>query len=317
MAAKRRDVIPGTPPTAMVLTAVAALCSCGPTAAAAGRNDIPQTFAEASRAARPTDAFLAAAPPDAFLTAGPGVAAYGPSLADMSQFVEAVESRTRYPLPAGSGVVGAWTEQVSRALSTLQMTAVQGRGKKPKPGQMAMAMIGSAIVSMMTVKTLAAIKLFIIYTLFATKVGLLIGVYLLASKMLEIKHTSAKKVVKWEPPPLQPPVMFVSVAADQQHPADESSYENHLLHNHLQPPPPGQPNLFQYQHHDQYQVQDPYSDQYQHQNQQQPFLPPDKLPGEDEDLLAHYSHIRPVTYRPKIDRNQLNDLVKSGIGGQV
>jgi len=175
-----------------------------------------------------------------------------------------------------------------------------GRGKKPKPGQMAAVMGVSAGASMLMMKAITVIKLFIIHSFLATKLGLVIGAYLLACKLMEMKSMPTKKVVKWVSAPAHygdhPPMA-------EHHPegsAASSPYEPH------------------YETHEEQQPQS------QHQQQQQPeqygppppvhqFMPSGDFGGGGGggDMQGHYSHISPVTYRPAINRNQPENRAKS------
>ncbi|XP_027842368.2 uncharacterized protein LOC114123552 [Aphis gossypii] len=182
---------------------------------------------------------------------------------------------------------------------------IEGRGKKPKPAKMAMMMAGTAAASMLMMKAMAAIKLFIIHSFFATKLGLVIGAYLLVCKLMEMKQAPAKKSVqvKWVPPPphfdehapQMPPMMSHYPDAGQ------SSYEPH---------------------------QEPQQQQQQHQSTSDQYGPPPQQQqymssfgdfgggsggggGHGGDMQAHYSHVSPVTYRPTLNRNQSDNLAKS------
>lgn len=163
---------------------------------------------------------------------------------------------------------------------------------------MAMTMVGAAATSMMMMKAMGAIKLFIIHSFFATKLALVIGAYLLACKMMEMKQTPPKKVVKWVS---APPSFDEHGSAAMMMPAPypdsiQSSYEPHQDQQQQQAPS------------DQYGP--PPSDQYgpppssQHQSQFGDF-------GGGGDMQAHYSHVSPVTYRPMIKSDK---LTKSGVG---
>ncbi|XP_015372948.1 PREDICTED: mushroom body large-type Kenyon cell-specific protein 1-like [Diuraphis noxia] len=177
-------------------------------------------------------------------------------------------------------------------------TSKRSRGKKIKPAKMAMMMAGTAAASMLMMKAIAAIKLFIIHSFFATKLGLVVGAYLLVCKLMEMKQTSAKKSVqvKWvsAPPnfdehlPQMPPMMSHYPDAGQ------STYE---------------PQQEQQQQH-----QQPYqqpSDQYGPPPQQQQYMSSGDFNG-GSDLQAHYSHVSPVTYRPvMVTRNQSDNNAKS------
>ncbi|XP_060838783.1 uncharacterized protein LOC132920415 [Rhopalosiphum padi] len=171
----------------------------------------------------------------------------------------------------------------------------EGRGKKPKPAKIAMMMAGTAAASMLMMKAMAAIKLFIIHAFFATKLGLVIGAYLLVCKLMEMKQPPAKKSVqvKWvsapshfdEHPPQMPPM--TSHYPD----AGQSSYEPH-------------------QEPQQQQQQSP--EQYGPPPQQQQYMSyGDFGGGNGGDMQAHYSHVSPVTYRPTANRNQSDNMVKS------
>jgi len=158
---------------------------------------------------------------------------------------------------------------------------------------MAMAMAGAAAGSMLMMKAVAAIKLFIIHAFFATKLGLVVGAYLLASKLMEMKQSPAKKSVqvKWvsAPPHFdEHPPQTMSHYPD----AGQSSYE-----------PQQEP-----QHH---QLQQP-TDQYGPPPQQQQYMSSGDFNG-GGDMQAHYSYVSPVTYRPPmVNRNQSDNMAKSG-----
>lgn len=160
---------------------------------------------------------------------------------------------------------------------------------------MAMTMAGAAAASMLMMKAVAAIKLFIIHAFFATKLGLVVGTYLLLCKLMELKQSPAKKSVqvKWvsappqfdEHPPQMPPM--VSHYSD----AGQSSYE-----------PQNEPHQ---------QQQQP-ADQYGPPPQQQQYMSSGDFNG-GGDMQAHYSYVSPVTYRPTmINRNQSENIIKSG-----
>ncbi|KAF0764189.1 Uncharacterized protein FWK35_00005388 [Aphis craccivora] len=177
---------------------------------------------------------------------------------------------------------------------------IEGRGKKPKPAKMAMIMAGTAAGSILMMKAMAAIKLFIIHSFFATKLGLVIGAYLLVCKLMEMKQTPAKKSVqvKWVPSPPHfdehaphmPPMMSHYPDAGQ------SSYEPH-------------------QEPQQQQQHQSTSDQYGPPPQQQQYMSFGDFGGggggNGGDMQAHYSHVSPVTYRPTLNRNQSDNLAKS------
>ncbi|XP_060880440.1 uncharacterized protein LOC132952233 [Metopolophium dirhodum] len=185
----------------------------------------------------------------------------------------------------------------------------EGRGKKPKPAMMAMTMAGTAAVSMLMMKAMAAIKLFIIHSFFATKLGIVVGAYLLACKLMEMKQSPAKKSVqvKWVSAPAHfdehPPQMapMVSHYSD----AGQSSYE-----------PQQEPQQHQHQPTDQYgpppQNQHQPTDQYGPPPPQQHYMSSGDFNG-GGDMQAHYSYVSPVTYRPAlVNRNQSDNIVKSG-----
>lgn len=168
-----------------------------------------------------------------------------------------------------------------------------GRGKKQKPMKMAMMMAGTAAGSMMLMKAMGAIKLFIIHSFFATKLGLIVAAYLLLCKMMEMKKAPSKPI-KWVPPPPPPPHF------DEHQPSPygadaQQSYEP--SHAEQQPPAP--------------QPLDMYGPPQHQQQQQQQFMPAggggDFGGGGGGDIQAHYSHVSPVTYRPMIHRNPQPD----------
>lgn len=164
--------------------------------------------------------------------------------------------------------------------------------------KMAMTMVGAAATSMMMMKAMGAMKLFIIHSFFATKLALIIGAYLLLCKMMEMKQMPPKKIVKWVS---APPSFDEHGSAGMMMPAPypdsiQSSYEPHQEQQPQQSPPEqyGPPAA---------------SDQYgpppapQHQQQFGDFG--------GGDMQAHYSHVSPVTYRPMIKSDKLG---KPGLG---
>ncbi|XP_022178641.1 uncharacterized protein LOC111039430 [Myzus persicae] len=208
------------------------------------------------------------------------------SLADISRTIEAqamlLSSGTPFDL------LEAWMAADGAGDS------VEGRGKKVKPAKMAMMMAGTAAASMLMMKAMAAIKLFIIHAFFATKLGLVVGAYLLVCKLMEMKQSPAKKSVqvKWvsappqfdEHPPQGPPMMSHYPDAGQ------SSYEPHQ-----------EPQQHQQQP----------ADQYGPPPQQQQYMSSGDFGG-GSDLQAHYSHVSPVTYRPTmVSHNQSDNMAKS------
>lgn len=181
------------------------------------------------------------------------------------------------------------------------------RGKKPKPGKMAMAMAGSAAISMLMMKAVTVIKLFIIHSFFATKLALIIGAYLLLCKIAEMKNEPPKKIIKWvsAPPSHIEEPMISGHYPDSGH----SSYEPHHQDQPVHPAPVeeyGPPPVSQHQP--------------QHQQQQHhQFMPSGDFGGGyggggGGDMQAHYSHVSPVTYRPMINRNQSENMAKSATG---
>lgn len=186
------------------------------------------------------------------------------------------------------------------------------RGKKPKPGKMAMAMAGSAAISMLMMKAVTVIKLFIIHSFFATKLALIIGAYLLLCKIAEMKNEPPpKKIIKWVSAPpshIEEPIM-----AGHYPDSGHSSYEPHHQDQPVHPAPVdeyGPPPVSQHQP--------------QHQQQQHhQFMPSGDFGGGygggyggggGSDMQAHYSHVSPVTYRPMINRNQSENMAKSATG---
>lgn len=161
--------------------------------------------------------------------------------------------------------------------------------------QIAMGMAGVAAGSMMMMKAMGAIKLFIIHSFFATKLGLILAAYLLLCKMMEMKQMP-KKTVKWVSPPLHfdehPSPSAMSPYGDPQ----PQSYEPH-------------PDPMQQQPQQQ---QQPPAEQYGPPQQQPQFMPTGDFGGGGGDMQAHYSHVSPVTYRPMINRNQPDAMIKSG-----
>lgn len=162
---------------------------------------------------------------------------------------------------------------------------------------MAMVMAGSAAASMMMMKAMGAIKLFIIHSFFATKLGLIVGAYLLVCKLMEMKQMPPKKVVKWVSPP----------SHHDEHPMMAMSYPS--VHDPSSGSPPSydldQGGAQQHQPSDQYGPPP---------QQQQQFMPSSDFGGGGGggDMHAHYSHISPVTYRPMINRNQSDNTKASG-----
>ncbi|XP_016659370.1 uncharacterized protein LOC100569007 [Acyrthosiphon pisum] len=209
-----------------------------------------------------------------------------PSLADISRIIEAqgllLSSGTPFDL------LEAWMTGDDGG------DPAEGRGKKPKPAMMAMTMAGTAAASMLMMKAMAAIKLFIIHAFFATKLGLVVGAYLLVCKLMEMKSPAKKSVqVKWvsapahfdEHPPQMPPM--ISHYPD----AGQSSYE------------PQQ---------EQQQQQHQPTDQYGPPPQQQQYMSSGDFNG-GGDMQAHYTYVSPVTYRPTmVNRNQSDNMAKSG-----
>lgn len=169
-------------------------------------------------------------------------------------------------------------------------------------------MAGTAAGSMMMMKAVGAIKLFIIHSFFATKLGLIVAAYLLLCKMMEMKQMP-KKTVKWVSPPSHfdehPAPSMMSPYGDPQsyEPAPEQPQQAPAAQ--YGPPPPSA------------QYGAPPSDQYgppQQQQQQHQFMPAGDFGGGagGGDMQAHYSHVSPVTYRPMINRNQPDAVMKSG-----
>ncbi|XP_025194520.1 uncharacterized protein LOC112594103 [Melanaphis sacchari] len=177
---------------------------------------------------------------------------------------------------------------------------VEGRGKKTKPAKMAMMMAGTAAASMIMMKAAAAIKLFIIHAFFATKLGLIIGAYLLVCKLMEMKQAPAKKSVqvKWVSAPSHfdehPPQMshMMSHYPD----SSQSSYEPHQ-----EPQQQQQQPVEQYGPPPQHQQYSSFGD----------FGGGGGGGGNGVDMQAHYSHVSPVTYRPTANRNQSDNIAKS------
>lgn len=174
--------------------------------------------------------------------------------------------------------------------------------------KMAMMMAGTAAGSMMMMKAMGAIKLFIVHSFFATKLGLIVAAYLLLCKMAEMKKAPAKQTVKWVSPPS-------SHGFDEHPPPPPPSTMSH--YSDPQPSPYEQPQEQPQQPAEQYGPPPPPSDQYgpppaQHQQ----FMPSGDFGGGGGggDLQAHYSHVSPVTYRPMIHRNQPDGSVKSSSG---
>lgn len=153
--------------------------------------------------------------------------------------------------------------------------------------KMAMMMAGTAAGSMMMMKAMGAIKLFIIHSFFATKLGLIVAAYLLLCKMMEMKKAPSKPI-KWVPPPPPPPPHFDEHQPSSSYGGDsQQSYEP--SHADQQPPQP---------------PVDMYGPPQQQQHQ---FMPSGGDfgggGGGGGDIQAHYSHVSPVTYRPMIHRN--------------
>lgn len=161
----------------------------------------------------------------------------------------------------------------------------------------------------MMIKAIATIILFIVHTVFITKVGLLFGTYLLTSRMIEIYNTPAKIVNMERQPKPQATSLddFFLTIIDQNDPSIESLYENQLLQsqmNEYTSLPPLSRNDYINQH--QYQHQDPYNNQYQYQKVSQPlhYQPQNKK----EDSRTPGLYTRPFTYRLKTSRNHSNLL---------
>lgn len=158
-----------------------------------------------------------------------------------------------------------------------------------------MVMAVSAGASMLMMKAMTAIKLFIIHSFLATKLGLIIGAYLLACKLMEMKQPPPKKVVKWVSAPVHFDEHSAPSMISSHYPDSQSSYE-----------PPM----------DQHQQEQP-AEQY---GPPPPVHQPQFMPSGDfgggggGDMQAHYSHISPVTYRPMINRNQSENQAKTSAG---
>lgn len=155
---------------------------------------------------------------------------------------------------------------------------------------MAMMMAGTAAGSMMMMKAMGAIKLFIIHSFFATKLGLIVAAYLLLCKMAEMKKAPAKQTVKWVSPP--PSHGFDEHPAPSYEPAEQPPAEQY-----------GPPQQQQQQPSDQYGPPPPPS--------QQQFMPSGGDFG-GGDMQAHYSHVSPVTYRPMVHRGQPDKSSSAG-----
>lgn len=164
-----------------------------------------------------------------------------------------------------------------------------------------MAMAGAAAGGMMMMKAMGAIKLFIIHSFLVTKLGLIIGLYLLLCKMMEMKQTPPKKVVKW----VSAPAHF------EEHPAPMAVMAGG-------PYPESHQSPYAEEHHmeQQQQQQQQPSDQYGPPSHQQ-YMPSGDFGGGGGggDMQAHYSHVSPVTYRPVINRGQTDG--KSGQAGRL
>lgn len=167
-----------------------------------------------------------------------------------------------------------------------------------------MAMMGAAGASMMIIKAMTAIKLFIIHSFLATKLGLIIGAYLLVCKLMEMKQMPPKKI-KWVSPPSHDEHSSPTVMMSH-YPDSQSSYEPHQEQM--------QQQMMPYQ---------PPADQYgppPAAGNQQQFMPSGDFNGGGGgggDMHGHYSHISPVTYRPLINRNQSADQMAKSTPGRV
>lgn len=152
---------------------------------------------------------------------------------------------------------------------------------------------GVSAASMLMMKALAAIKLFIVHAFFATKLGLVIAAYLLVGKLLEMKQPPVKKI-KWvsAPPHFNEHPPHIPEMHSHYPDAVQSSYETHE-----------EPQQNQQQQ----------SDQYGPPPQHHHYMSYGDFGGGGggvSDMQAHYSHVSPVTYRPAINRNQSDNTVK-------
>lgn len=194
--------------------------------------------------------------------------------------------------------------------------AVAGRGKKPKPGKIAMAMAGTAMMSMMIAKSMGAIMLFIVHSFFATKLGLILGLYLLLCKLAEMKKPPAKTVIRWsssppsssstsydeQPPPL--PQMMFGGSGGPYPDSQQPSFGDSLQQDPFQQQPPQQQPSEQYGA-----------------PQQQYGAPADfgggGGGGGGDFMQAHYSNVSPVTYRPPINKSVTENAAKSATAGRL